>query len=503
LAAGLALGFIAISVWWVLVDERIPNGDNGKHIVHAFMYFDEFQAGHWLAPLFNYTQYPPLVHVVGAFASLIFGPSIATVVIAENAVFVPLLALGVYKSGSLVFGRTAGLLAVVFVFAAPMVMSLFHVFMLDAPAAALAAVSVWLLLASRRFESLPYAAGAAVAVAAGMYIKTTFVFFVAGLIIALIARGGWRNWRTLAVAGGVFLILVEPWYFIHFQVIRGLTTGALNVQGINWYGDTQYPTRWSVRNFTWYAWNLINTQLYVPLTLCFLLGVVSAVVLWLRDRERESYVPELLAGLAVSYIGISLLSLDDPRYTLPMLVYLAVFATGWIPRVGTRVRLAAVAALVAILVLNTALLNLVGGQHSLRWELPGAPDSPIGEREFTFASNSGYIEGKPKTNGIAPRFIDMLKRARDDGARQVVFQPESMNNGGYNLFGLAVFARTAGLAVPGNDWSKLGPEDVYVFRLAPKQAGRPPCLISSDGTGIYMVKGQPSAENPVYCPPSA
>lgn len=504
--AGLSLGFILISAWWVAVDERIPNGDNGKHIVHALNYWDEFQAGHWLSPLFEYTQYPPLVHVVGALGALVGGADVDTVILAENLVFVPLLALGVYKTGSIVFGRLAGLLAVLFVFAAPMVMSLFHVFMLDAPAAALAAVCVWLLLAARRFESVPYSIAAGVAIGGGMYVKSTFVIFVVGLVAALLVRGGWRNWRGYALAFGAFLIVVEPWYSIHFQDIRGLTTGAIAAQGANWYGSVPYPSRWSVQNFTWYSWNLINAQLYVPLAALFLVGLVASLVAWVRDRARESYVPELVAGLAVSYVGISLLSLDDPRYTLPMLVYVAVLATGWLERARFRVRVMGVAALVAILLVNTALQNLVEREAVLRLTLPGAPGSPIRERELTFFSSGGYIEGAPDPDGIAPEFVEVLERARQDGARQVVFQPESLNNGGYNLFGLAIFARSAGLHVPGFDWRVLGPRDIYVFRVHPDQArGAPPCLASyvGDGTGIYMVRGHPTATNPVYCPPDA
>lgn len=500
-ASGLVVGFIAISAWWVSVDARIPNGDNGKHIIHAFQYLGEFQNGHWLAPLFVYTQYPPLVHVVGAVGAAIGGASVESVILAENLVFVPLLALGTYKAAALAFGRFAGLLAVVFVLAAPMVMSLFHVFMLDAPAAALAAVSVWLMLASRRFASLPYSIAAAVAIAAGLYVKTTFILFVAGLGLALIARGGWRQWRNVAVAMGVLLILVEPWYFIHFNDIRGLTTGAINQQTALWYGGVPYPSRWSLDNFSWYGWNLLNNQVYLPLFLFFLVGVGVAVVRWTRNRSG-SYVPELLVGMVVGYLGISLISLDDPRYSLPLLVYVAVFATGWIPSLPTWGRTAAGIGLALVLVVNTALLNFTGGDIHGRLKLPGAPNSPIGEREMTFFSNRGYIEGRPDPDGVTPRFVDLLKRARGDGARQVVFQPESMNNGGYNLFGLTIFARMADLQVPGFQAEMLGPEDVFVFRLHPDQVGQPPCLLSWDGTGIYMYKGQPSADKPTYCPPA-
>lgn len=503
IAAGLAFVFIGISTWWVLTDERIPNGDNGKHIVHAFGYLDQFRIGHWLSAILLWTQYPPLVHVVGAAGAAVGGTTVQAVVIAENLVFVPLLALGCYGAGRVAFGPLAGLLALVFALAAPMMMSLFHVFMLDGPAAALAALSVWFLLASRRFSSLWWTFGAAAAAAAGMYVKATFIFFVVGLALALLVRGGWKHWRNAVLASGLFLILVEPWYFAHLADVRGLASGAVQPQAVLWYGSVPYPSRWSIENFTWYWWSAVNNQLYVPLVAFAVVGIIVSLALSLRERREESYVPELVFGLLVAYVGVSMISLDDPRYFLPATVYLAVLGTGWITRLPVTARIVAAGVLATVLIVNTATQNWVDRPQTLSWALPNAPASPIGERTFTILSNRGYIEGQPHEDGVTPGFVDLLKRAREDGAKQVVFQPESMNSGGYNLFGLAIFARAAGLQVPGFDFRALGPEDIYVFRLARDQVDRPACLRSWDTTGIYMFKGPPAAGQRAYCPPAA
>jgi len=503
LVAGLAGGFIAISVWWAQTDDRVPNGDNAKHTLHAFSYLDQFQLGHWLFGILHWTHYPPLVHVVGAVGAWVGGTTGDAVVITQNVVFVPLLALGCYGAGRVAFGRLAGVLAVVFVLAAPMIISLFHVFMLDGPGAAVAALSVWLLLASRRFQSLPWTLAAACAAAAGMYVKATFIFFVAGLALALLARGGWRAWRHVVVGGGLFLLLAQPWYFAHLQDLRGLTTGAIQAQPALWYGSVPYPDRWSLENFTWYWWSLVNTQLYLPLTAFFLVGTVYLAVKWLRDRHTDSYVPELIVGALFAYLAISVLSLDDPRYILPGIVYVALLGTGWVASLPLTAKIFAVGALGTVLLVNTLLINYVRGEVTARIALAGTKPSPIGERSFTVFSNRGYIEGHPQPGGVAPLFIDLLRRAREDGARRVVFQPESLNNGGYSLDALAVFARYAGLEVPGFDWRALAPNDIYVFRIARTQANRSACLNSFDTTGIYMVKGQPKAGKPIYCPPTA
>lgn len=503
LVAGLAAIFVAITVWWVDADTRVPSGDNAKHTLHAFSYLDQFQAGHYLFGILHWTHYPPLVHVVGALGSWIGGASNDTVVLTENLVFVPLLVAGCYGAGRIVYGRLGGVLAVVFALGAPMVISLFHVFMLDGPGAAVAAVAVWLLLASRRYASLWWTVAAAVAAAAGMHVKATFVFFVAGLALMLFARGGWRYWRHALVGAAVFLILVEPWYFVHLQDLRGLTTGAINAQGGFWYADVPYPARWSVENFTWYGWALVNTQLYLPLTLLFLTGAVWTVVEWIRDWRTESYAPDLLVGAVFAYVGISSLSLDDPRYTLPGIVYLAVLGTGWITRLPPTPRIFGVGAVCTVALMNTMLINYANEDPNLAIELPGKRPSPIAERSFTVVSNRGYIEARPGGGGLAPEFVELLRRAREDGARQVVFQPESMNSGGFNLDALAIFARLAGLQMPGSNHELLAPNDIYVFRIARSQAPTPPCLESHlDDTGIFMVKGPPTLGKPYYCPPA-
>ena len=144
----VGLLFLGISIWWFAVDTRMPNGDNAKHLNLAFGYYDRIRSGAPLAPFTDWNQYPPLVHIVGVVATAVAGVGVVQAGIAENLVFVPMLVLGCYGAGSVAFDRSVGALAAVFALAAPMTISLFHVFMLDAPTAALVAMSVWLLRGS-------------------------------------------------------------------------------------------------------------------------------------------------------------------------------------------------------------------------------------------------------------------------------------------------------------------------------------------------------------------
>ena len=167
--------------------------------------------------------------------------------------------------------------------------------------------------------------------------------------------------------------------------------------------------------------------------------------------------------------------------------------------------LAAAGALAAVLVLNP-LLQYAGKPKS-NWviQLPGAVASPIAQRQLKVTSNFGYDASQPDRRGAKPIF-DLLERAHEAGAKQVVFEAASLNTGGYNLNGVSVVARSAGLDVIGYDPSPYfirKPTDIVVFRRTPeKKLGRY-CLRSftiDDGTGFYIQWGPAKPKQHLRCP---
>lgn len=503
----LALLFLALNLWWATVDQRVPNGDNGKHLNTTLGYLERFESGQRIAWFWLWTEYPPLVHVVGMLgAALSSGDRIIGALFAENLVFFPLLALGLYGTGKIVSGRWGGVLALVLGLGAPMVMSLFHVFMLDAPATALVAVSVWLLLLSERFSRRIPTVLAAVTVAAGFYVKPTFVLFIAGLVLVMLVRGGWRRWPNVVLFGAMVFAIAAPWYLYHRDKLASQTEGAANAQTVMWYGDVPYPDRWSLDNFTWYGWNLINNQLYLPLTLFVVVGGLAAVWWVFKRREEAGVLPELLVGCGLGWFTVSLISLDDPRYSLPLMVYLAVLGTWWILRLPRRASYALAGVLAALTLWNTYMQNWSGkdAATATEIELSAWDGNPLRKGTLTLWTSRGYVEGAPDRSGPRDEIVAMLQRAHDDGAEQVVFDPPSLNSGAFNLFAMAVMGRAGGLEVPGFNASVLGPDDIFVFRASPPDVGDTlPCLMSplGDGTGFYMFKGVPTDESKPYCPP--
>lgn len=490
LAAGAALAFIAISAWWVFDDTRVPNGDAGRHMVIAWNYLQALGDGHLSAPLksalvIDDEFYPPVVHLVGVAGAAVAGYDERSLMLADNLVFVPLLALGTYGAGSVVFDRRAGLLAVLFVLGMPILISQFHVFMLDAPLLALTAVSVWLLLVSNRFERLGISALAGLAVGLGTMTKVTFPLFVLGLIAVMLLRGGWRNWHGVVVFAAVAVLVSQPWLLFHWDLLRDRADRATA-------GPTSPHATGTFGNYGAYFWSLFETQLLLPLTAFAATGLVLTVRSWLRERTPDQ-APELVAGLAVAFVCVASMSWFNDRYSMPYLVYLAILGTGWISGLAPLRRAVATGLLALVVLTNTLMVN-TGAWHRVDVQLP------VSTHVFTLVSDWGYVEAEPKHSDVLP----MLEAAADDGIDRIAFDGPSLNTGGFNLNGMSVYAFTAGLDIlPQWEQQNLGPNGLYMFRALPKDLHAAGCL-EHEGYGIYMSRGGgPGEGRPLYCPPRA
>jgi hypothetical protein len=414
--------FVAVSIWWLMHDNRVPDYDSGAHMNAAFLYFKDFSAGHLLRPFVGFDTYPPLVRVVGALAIFLFGMHPMALVLSSNFVFVPLLALGCYGVGKVLAGPRAGLLAAVFALGSPMFVSMMHQYDLDPPQAAMVAVTVWALLASRRFERAGVSALAGVLFGLALMTKETSAIFIAGLLVALVIRGGWRQPRGLLLFEIGCLAIAGPWYAYHFgQLVQTFTSIAQLVTN-----SEQAPPLLSARNATWYFWDLVNEQTLAPLALAFFAGVALAVTRLVRDPSaRQGFLPELLAGAAVSYVGMTLLTHKDPRYTLPALVYVAVLATFWVPSLPkVWLRRSVAGAIIAVAAVNFAAVSFGLGGIAARvmLALPGAQSFVNYPRQLTLYEDVGYVRGGPMHNGD---MLGLVRGLRRDGVTSVTVDPST------------------------------------------------------------------------------
>jgi hypothetical protein len=350
------------------------------------------------------------------------------------------------------------------------------------------AASVWAVLASRRFERIGMSALAGLLCALALLTKETTAIFLAGLLIAVIVRGGWRNWQGLLLFAFVLESVAGPWYVFHStQLIQTFSQIAqLSVNSV------QSPARGSLANAGWYVWNLVNEQVLLPLTIAFLIGVVVAIRQSIGGRLAPGNVlPELLAGVFVSYVGMTYLTHKDPRYTLPALVYVAVLGTFWIPMVSrARLRTCITIAVVAIAVINFVGMSFgLGGTQRVMVALPGARNTIIFPWQLTVYENWGWLRGSPHHDGDVMGLLTGLRRV---GITSIAMDPTATELD-FSTAGIAPVAETAHLTVEPSPVPS--PDLAYLLLHAPR-AGEPlPCQRLNDGEGVYVVRSQISGFN--------
>jgi len=437
-AIALALG---VCVWWILYDQRLPNGDDARHLATSNDFAETLRGWDTTGLLTtDIYGYPPLVRLVGAVPIVAGLDGTDWSPIAVAAVFLPLLALGCYGVGRHVFGPTAGVLAALFALGTPMVMQLFHVELLDAPLAAMVAVTLWALLASDRFARTRESAIAGALLGLALLVKTPAPAFLAGAVAVSLATGGWRRPRNVALAAAATLIVAAPYYLNNISQYASLSGEAVVASQDQWtlaFGwSFEGSRRLSPESFAWYPWAGVNTQYLVPLMAFFAAGLGYS----LTQLRRRPQVAELVAGLAVGYLAMTLLSLHDPRYTLPLAVYVAVIGTSWITALRARaIRIAATVVLLAVVAANFA-AGTFGALPTVQATLPGDDEADlIHPGALTFLDKRGFYAGEPHPDPVWADLLDTIEREGIHTAELHFYEPLL---GGTDYYGFQVAAET-------------------------------------------------------------
>jgi hypothetical protein len=502
-AAAAAALFVAASCWWLSKYRGIPVWDAARHLGTAIDTYDALSSGHLLRALSESAPYPPLTFLAGAAGILVGGVGVAPPIIALNAIFVLLLALGCYNVGRLAFGRLAGLLAVIFALGSPLVIEGFHQFMLDAPEAAMVAVAVWAVLATERFSRPGVSALAGIAVGLGMLSKETFAFFVAGVVLATAVRGGRRAWRGVVVFAVVALAIALPWYLPELSTIHGLSGEALGTSGaqssVALFSGIA-PPRLSSANLQWYFWSFLNAQLYLPLFTFALAGGIWTMVGFVRRRPVSAFSIELALGAFVSWAALTETYVHDNRYGLPIVVYLAVFGVGWVPRLPRSACAAMATALVLVAIANSLGVGFgVGKRVVAGWGRMASEQWP---GTLTVYENGGIWAGAPSRDGDV---LGLLKALRRHGVQAVrLYSEEEGVDSEFSLPGIKVLAQIAGLRFASSTVDPAKASRHYAFLVhgeAEPGFVIPPCTELRDGAGVWVRLGGPgSLATSSYCP---
>jgi 4-amino-4-deoxy-L-arabinose transferase-like glycosyltransferase len=524
-AVGATLTFIALTCWWLTQDRSIPIYDAGTHLDVALTFHQMLTSGDYLGPFEYESVYPPFATMIGALSAFVGGVNVAAPIIGENLVFVSLLTLGCYQTGRLLFGPKAGMLAAIFVLGTDLLTAQFHVFMLDAPEAAMVAVSIWLLLACNDFERVGFCAAGGLAVGIGLITKVQYPGFVAGIVLVALLRGGWRNWRGLATFAAIALIVGGPWYIEHLQQFAQFkqisTENPIVIPG-------DIPPLVSIGNFGWYFWNILNSQLLVPLYALLVGGTVWMSVTLFR-RRRKALVAKLsdkplvaeqatvragvrtdertlgaclefFAGAFIGWLYISVTPSHDIRYAIPLLPYIAVIATAWIvylPRTAARVAIA----VLALGVIANTLGTTFGTGNTLRLAL--THPLPAGEEAadtLTFYSTSGFLVAGPSRDGDVPGLLEALHR---EGVSTIAFSVEQTASPDFSLEGMRALSLIANLTPAITERPEFigTPSGATLIHQSVTPRGPATCTRLSDGTGVWVVRFDASARKlALYCP---
>jgi hypothetical protein len=507
-AIAVAAAFIAITCWWLTQDHSIPTFDAGFHLVFLEDVYRELGAGHLGKALTLSKPYPPFAYLVGSLGFAIGGESVTSAILTENLVFVSLLAAGCYQIGKRAFGPTAGLLAVVFALGSPLATAQFHVFMIDTPETAMVAGAVWLIIASEAFSRVGVSALAGLTVGLGMLTKEPFVFFVGGVLgVALVrlliafVRDGWRMRYTFGLIAFVVPLLAVslPWYIDQYSVVHAVANGSIHAAEHPTFAGDVAPPRYSGDNITWYFWNFINAQLYLPLFLFAAAGWIWMVIRLARRQAVSALAPELLVGSFVAWLAITDTFVHDTRYSEPMLVFLAVIGTGWLVHLKRPVRLGLIGVLVLVAVANTFATSFgVGTNVSVSLESNSRPTQQQ-RGLLTIYSNGGFLVSRPRRDGY---FLATLRALRRDGVRRVDLSENFLIEPDFSLAGVTALAQIAGLeVVVGVSTNKLSRRDAVFAHTTITGHGPPPCVALDDGTGVWIRLGNPQARGARdFCP---
>ena len=339
------------------------------------------------------------------------------------------------------------------------------------------------------------------ALGVGVASKEVTPVYLVGLVGALLARGGWRNWRGLLVFALVAFVVGSPWYLHHHTRLGALLAAAGPGEQVP---PAAKPPLASFDNLTWYLWATLNGLLLAPLFAFAATGVAAATACVARLRSRDDLTLELLVGLVGAWAALTLMPHKDMRYTIALIVFVAVLGTAWVVRLERTRRTIAIIVLVAAVGLAHVGATIGAGGPTDR-RLPGGRLATLGEGvplrdQVVVYTNHNFLVSGPQGDGDVLRLFRALRANGVSG----VYWRDTVDGSSpvFEPIGLLAFAEIADLEndMARTDFSGLERDEAVAIRaLTLGQTG--PCIVLADGTGVWLRLGDPDVPGAVDpCP---
>jgi len=427
---------VAINYAWRSIELRPPHWDMGRHLYNSVIYLNHFNGGDLSHLLTDYKYYPPLIYWVAIPYYIVFGLSIKTAIL-SNSFFVLVLGFSMYALGSRLWGRRAGLLSAIFILCSPMLITQFKEFQLDAPATAMIALCMYLIIRTNEFKNRGWSLAFGVVLGLTMLTKWTLGFVLILPITYAAGRCLVDAWKTknLEPVFNMLIVLLSAYFISSFWYVQNLgqirydliTNGT--TAGVN-EGD---PAVGTYASNSWYSLNLANNQLYlVPLGL-FLAGLAFMLKNLRKYFAGNIYPILLIIGTLVFF---TLLRNKDARYTLPMLVGVAIIATYWIGLITKGLYSNLISIFIVVYCIATFWIISFGSAlvpQLIKWG------------ELNIFAQKGYIIGPPTKEDWRQSDI-FAEISQQSGIKNlfIAFSPEVMF---FNSWGNRYFAESRGIAI--------------------------------------------------------
>jgi 4-amino-4-deoxy-L-arabinose transferase-like glycosyltransferase len=318
LATGL-LYIVVTNIIWIAIDTRPPFWDMAYHQTTAVAIRDAF-ADHGFGAFLLIPHlsrlYPLLYPTIVAIAYRLFGSTV-DVAQAANLPAIAILMFATYGIARYVLTPVQAALAGVLVIFYPYMLWLSRETIIEYWLAALIAVAVLLLYRSKDFSDTRTCVAFGVVCGLGMLTKTTFVLYVAGAALWF-AR---KNLKNAIIAGIPALLIASYWLLPQWSTYREYLKGTMMYGRVE--GD---PELFTWQSFVFYVRTLEGYEIFLPLFLLFLAGLVCAI----RDR-KAGWVP-IFVWIASGSLALIFIQNKDPRFYAPLLAAVAIISAAALTR---------------------------------------------------------------------------------------------------------------------------------------------------------------------------